>query len=104
MVERAGVYDRLRRLIAAEDHQQVGDHGCFPLVVQFHDVLLLEPFKGELDHAHRAFNYPLSRCNHRARLLTSEHRLSDLRRIGQAGDSRLDDFYSGRGYPRCDLR
>ena len=35
----AGVHDRLRAALAAEDDEQVGDHGRLPFLVEVHDAL-----------------------------------------------------------------
>ena len=50
-------------MIAAQDDEQVGHHSRLAFLVQLHDVLLVEPGEGQLDHAHRAFHDPLA-CGH----------------------------------------
>ncbi len=43
LVEGAGVDDRLGGLLAAQHHEQVGDHRGIALLIQLDDVLVLEP-------------------------------------------------------------
>src|SRR5215469_8580972 len=54
-VQRAGVDHLLGGLFAAQDDEQVGDHGGLPLLVEFDDVLLVEALQGQPHHADRAF-------------------------------------------------
>src|SRR5437660_8765401 len=42
VIQRSGVDDRLGGVIAAQDDEQVGDHGGLAFLVQLHDVLLGE--------------------------------------------------------------
>lgn len=50
MVKRAGVDDRLRRVIAAEDDKQVAHHSRLFLLVKINDVLVFKLVKSHLYH------------------------------------------------------
>ena len=56
-----------------------------------------------LDHPHRALDDALTRGDDRAGLLALQHRLGDLRRVGQVADARLDDLDAGRREPFLNL-
>jgi hypothetical protein len=75
LVEGAGVDDRLGGLLAAQHHEQVGDHRCLALLIQLDDVLFLEPLQGQLDHADRAFHDCPPGADHRVGPLLAQHGL-----------------------------
>jgi hypothetical protein len=54
---------RLSVSVAAEDNQQVADHGRLSLLIKVNDVVLAEFVEGHLDHSHRAIHYHLSGCD-----------------------------------------
>jgi hypothetical protein len=39
-IERACIHDRLHRVLGAQDHHEVADHGGFALVIELHHVVL----------------------------------------------------------------
>src|ERR1700689_1269519 len=51
LVERPGVHDGGRGLIAAENHEQVAHHSCFALFVEFHDAAFGDAIESEFDHS-----------------------------------------------------
>jgi 2-desacetyl-2-hydroxyethyl bacteriochlorophyllide A dehydrogenase len=103
LVERAGVDDLLGGLLAAEHHQQVGDHRGLALLVKLHHPLLLQALQGQPDHADRALHDGQAGADHGRGLLLAEHGLRDLRRVGQPGQPGLDHVDPGRGDPLGDL-
>ena len=53
-VQAAAVHDGLCVPVAAEHHQQVGDHGRFPFIIQLHHFVFAQPVQCHLHHAHGA--------------------------------------------------
>ena len=49
-----GIYDRLRCLVSAKDHQQVANHRSLPFLIQFHNIVLIQFVQGESNHADRS--------------------------------------------------
>jgi hypothetical protein len=47
LVQRAGVDDRLGRLLAAQNDEQVGDHRGLALLVQLDDAFGVQPLQGQ---------------------------------------------------------
>jgi len=72
LVQGAGVDHWLGGLLAAQDHEQVGDHRGLALLVQLDDALVLEPLQGELDHADRSLDDPLPGADHGVGLLLAQ--------------------------------
>src|SRR5206468_7469564 len=94
-VEAARVHDRLRVLLAAENDEQIAHHRRLPLLVEHDHAALRQLLERHLDHADRAFDDAGARRDHRARLLATEHRLRDLRRVREVRQARLDRFDAG---------
>src|SRR5262249_5478076 len=60
--QRAGVDDLLGSLLAAQDHEQVGDHGGLALLGQLDDAFFVKALQGQADHADGPFDDPLPRA------------------------------------------
>src|SRR6185503_609457 len=103
LIDGAGVDDRLRRPLAAEDDEQVRDHLRLALLVELDDAVLREALERHLHHADRAVDELLPRSDDRVRLLTLQHRLRDLGRVREMRDARLDDLHPGELAPLLDL-
>ena len=96
-VERPGVDDRRRRLVTAKDDHQVAHHRRFALLVEVDDVALTQPGERHLDHADGAVDDTGAGRDDGVGLLSAQHGLGDLRRVGQMADAHLDDLHPGDG-------
>ena len=75
-MNRAGVEDGLRRLLATQHDEEVADHGSFALLVQMHDALVRQLLEG----VQRWANDDLRSLNAQIEYLLRE----SLRRAGRA--------------------
>jgi uncharacterized membrane-anchored protein len=94
-IQRAGVDDWRGRLITAEHDHQVAHHRCFALLVELDDALLVQARERHVDHANRTLDDLRARRHDGVCLLPAQHRLRDLRGIGEMADPHLDDLDSG---------
>ena len=103
LVNRPGVEDRLRRLLAAQHDEEVADHGGLPFLVQVHDALVRELFERHLHHPDCAFDDPLPGRDDRAGLLPLQHGRGDFLRVGQVADAGFEHLDSGLLQPLLHL-
>ena len=102
-VQAAAVHDGLCVPVAAEHHQQIGDHGRFTFVIQLHHFVFAQPVQCHLHHAHGAVHDHLAGVDDGAGLLALEHHCGDLRRIGQIGDAGFHDLNACLSHVFLDL-
>jgi hypothetical protein len=72
------VTERYLSLLAAQDHEQVGDHGGLALLVQLDDAFFVKALQGQADHADGPFDHPLPRA------VTAARRRATLRGLALA--------------------
>ena len=85
--------------VGAQHRQQVGHHDGTPLLVEFDETLLTQAVERQSDHPDSTFDDSLARGDDLGGLLSDEHRLGDLRRVGEMGDACLDDLDAGHRSP-----
>jgi len=73
------------------------------LLIHGHDALIVDLVQRVLHHGHRALDNLLPGGDHRGRLLALQHRLGDLRRVGQRADPGFHDLQAGDGHPSRQL-
>ena len=59
-IKTSRVHDGLRVVIAAEHHQEIGNHCRFSFFIQFHNLFLIQAVEGHLYHSHGAVHNPVS--------------------------------------------
>jgi hypothetical protein len=82
-------------LVTAQHDHQIAHHGRFALLVKVDDVALTQPVERHLDHPDSTVDDARAGSDDRIRLLASQHRLRDLRRVGEVTDAHLDDLHAG---------
>lgn len=97
VVEGAGVDDGVDFGFAAEDDEEVADHGGFPFVVEGEHLLFLQLAEGHIDHTDGAVDNFLAGGDDGFGLLPSEHGLGDFRGIGEVGEAGFLDDDAGFG-------
>ena len=90
-------------MLAAEDDQQVADHGGLALFVQLDGALLLEHLQRHVHHADGAFDDFAPRRDDGAGLLAPQHRGGDFLRVSQVTDSRFQHLHAGLRQPRLNF-
>src|ERR1017187_8352707 len=96
-VESAGVDYRRSWLVAAKYDHQIAHHRRFALLVKLDDVALRQPFECHFNHSDRAVDDTRAGGDDCVGLLSAQHGLGDLWRVGQMADAHLDDLHSGNG-------
>jgi len=61
LVQRASIHNGLDAPFAAEDDEQIADHGRLALLVEFDDAFAADLVERHLDHADRALDDLLAR-------------------------------------------
>jgi len=94
-IERAGVDHRRRRLITAENDQQIADHSRLALLVELDNPMLIQTGQRELDHPNSTLDDPRTGCHDGVGLFATQHCLDNLRRVSQMADTDLHDLHAG---------
>lgn len=84
-------------MFAAEDDEEVGDHGGSAFGVEVEDVAFFEVGEGHFDHADGAGDDLGPGGDDGAGLLAAEHGGGDFRGVGEVGDAGFEDFDAGLG-------
>src|SRR6516165_1785555 len=96
IVQRSSIEHRLRHDMAAQDHQQVADHGGPAFRVEIHDVFLGQHLQSMLDHADGPFDNTAAGGNDGPGLLALKHGGGDLRGVSQIADAGFQNLHSCR--------
>ena len=76
---------------------QVAHHRGLAFLVQLDDAALAQPVECEFDHPDCAVDDARACRDDGVGLLSPQHGLGDLRRVGEVADAHLDDLDAGDG-------
>ena len=89
--------------LAAQHHQQIGDHLRLAFLAHLDDRFGLQPPQRLFDHGHRTLDNLGPGRDHRGRLLALQHRVGDLRSVRERRNPRLHHFQAGNLDPGRNL-
>ena len=96
MIQSSCVYDGLGGVVTAEHDEQVRDHSCLLVIVQFHDFLSRQFVQCHLNHRNGTF-YNLLTCRDDGRsLLAAQHDGSNLGSVCQIVDAGFHHLDAGK--------
>ena len=92
------------RVVAAENHEQIADHGSTPVVVELDDVVFFETGQRHLNHRHGSFDNLLAGADYCRCLLSAQHDGGNLRSIGEVVEACFENFDADHGKAFVEFR